>query len=80
MERAESRKAGSDAMASLLTALSQVSKSIIASNSSSKRKSLRKEMRKFRHQLVKASTDIGTSEYDDDDIEIEPDERNGDLY
>jgi hypothetical protein len=43
----------------------------------------------MRHQLVKASADIGSSDDDsrdeqsdddEDDIEIEPDERNGDLY
>jgi hypothetical protein len=43
----------------------------------------------MRYQLVKASADIGTSdddskdddsEDDEGDIEIEPDERNGDLY
>jgi hypothetical protein len=88
MERAESRKARSDAMASLLTALSQISKSISASNSSSERKLLTKKRRKMRYHLVKASADIGTSgddskdddsEDDEDDNEIEPDERNGYL-
>jgi hypothetical protein len=94
MERAESRMAGSDAMESLLTALPQISKSIVASYSSSERKLLRKARRKMRHQLVKASAYIGTSdddskdddseddesEDDEDDNEIEPNERNGNLY
>jgi hypothetical protein len=91
LERAESRKAGCDAMTSLLTDLSQISKSIAASTSSSERKVLRKARSeaKLRHQLVKASADIDTSDDnskdddtddDENDIEIEPDARNGDLY
>jgi hypothetical protein len=88
MERAESRKASSDAMTSLLTALAQITKSIAATNSSSERKLLTKARRKMRCQLAKASADIGTSDEDindddsdddDDDIEIEPDKRNSDL-
>jgi hypothetical protein len=89
MERVEIRKAGSDAMTSLMTALTQINKSIGATKSSSERILLKHARRKVRRQLAKASADIGTcdedinyddSDDDDNNIEIEPDERNVDFY